>query len=254
VPYEVPMILSLASFIRLLIGWVDLAFLSAIMYVLSFLPSKYLGRWYRRCFRYWCAVFARALRVQLFLHQNNLQPLPEHFIIIANHPSVFEDLGMSALFNAHFLAKIEVKDWWIVGRIGKAAGTLYVNRDCKESRAQATNTMLEALNKGLNIGLYPEGGCKGRRIFTPFRYGAFDLALQSGIPIIPVFLHYEAQQDFEWQNQHLLCKLWVITKAQNHRANYYVYDAIDPKQFSSKEALTDHVQNLYLQWQKRYLL
>jgi 1-acyl-sn-glycerol-3-phosphate acyltransferase len=41
--------------------------------------------------------------------------------------------------------------------------------------------------------------------------------------------------------------------AQNRRANYYVYDAIDPKDFSSKETFCEHVQNLYLEWQKRYL-
>lgn len=247
------MILSLLSFLRALIGIIDLVFFTFLMYLFSFLPSALLKGWYRPCFRYWCWVFIRALRVSLFLHEKNRAPLPSQYILIGNHPSVFEDLGMSALFDVHFLAKIELKSWWILGRIGVAAGTIYVQREDKDSRTQAAATLKTALTQGLNVGIYPEGGCKGRRIYPHFRYGVFDLSLETGIPLLPVFLHYEAQQSFEWQNQHLLYKLWMIFKTQNRRANYYVYDAIDPKQFTSKEAYCAHVQDLYLEWQKRYL-
>lgn len=247
------MILSLISFIRTLIGLFDIFLMTLIIYTLSFLPNIFLGSWYRGLFRYWCWVFIRALRVQLYLHQKNHHPLPKQYILIGNHPSVFEDLGLSALFEARFLAKLEMKDWIIFGRISHATGTYFVKRESKDSRQEATETLRQALIKGVSIGIYPEGGCKGRRIFTPFRYGPFDLSYQTGIPIVPVFLHYEAQEEFEWQNQHLLYKLWTIFCAQNRRANYYVYDAISPKQFTSKEAFTEHVQNLYLQWQQRYL-
>ncbi|CAF2233429.1 unnamed protein product, partial [Rotaria magnacalcarata] len=97
------------------------------------------------------------------------------------------------------------------------------------------------------------GGCKGRRIYLPFRYGVFELSIQSQVPIVPVFLHYESQVDFEWKNEHLLYKLWLIMRSQNRTANYYIYDAIDPKQFESKKAFCNYVQNCYLQWQKQYL-
>ena len=40
---------------------------------------------------------------------------------------------------------------------------------------------------------------------------------------------------------------------QNNRANYYVYDAIDPADFSDKVAFTEHVHARYLEWQARYL-
>ncbi len=247
------MILSLLSFIRLIIGLVDLILITAVAYTLSFLPKQYRQHWYRPLFRFWCWVFIRALRVDLFLHQKNQRDLPKQYILISNHPSAFEDLGMSALFNTYYLAKMEMKDWWILGRISQAAGTIYVQRESKESRQIASETLQQALTDGLNVGIYPEGGCKGRRIFLPFRYGAFDLSMQTGVPIIPVFLHYEAQQEFEWQFQHLLYKLWMILRSQNRRANYYVYDALDPKQFASKEEYCEYVQNLYLEWQKRYL-
>jgi len=69
-----------------------------------------------------------------------------------------------------------------------------------------------------------------------------------------VFLHYEAQDDFEWRDpQTLIHKIWHFMTTQNNRANYYVFDAIDPKQFSSKEEYTEYTHKLYLKWQEKYL-
>ena len=248
------MILSFLNFIRALLGWVDLILMTIGMYFLSFLPTPILGHWYRKLFRYWCWVFVRALRVDLKLHQKNKYPLPPQFILIGNHPSALEDVGVPALIDATFLAKQEVKDWWVVGRISKASCTFYFDRESKDSRKEALSILEQALKKGINIGIYPEGGCKGRRIFTPFRYGAFDLSLKSGVPIVPVFLHYESQADFEWQHQHLLLKLWQIMTSQNRRAHYYLYDAIDPKKFNSKEEYCQFLQDQYLKWQDEYLI
>ena len=88
-----------------------------VMYLLSYLPAA-LRPWYFRLFRYWCRSFVRALGIDLRLHQHNTRPLPERYILVANHPSAFEDIGIPALFPVHSLAKIEVADWWIVGRDG----------------------------------------------------------------------------------------------------------------------------------------
>ncbi len=240
--------------IKLGFAWIDFVLWTGMLYVLSFLPKSWLGAWYGKFFRIWCRVFVRALGVDLRLLQQNQFPLPAQFILIANHPSAFEDIGVPALFNVSSLAKIQVKDWFIVGRISAAAGTLYVERESKDSRNAAAQEVLATLASGKSIALYPEGGCKGRRIFESFRYGAFDISLTSGIPIVPLFLHYEAQETFEWANPHtLIHKMWHFMRSQNNRANYYVFDAIDPKQFSDKESYNAHVHHLYIQWQAKYL-
>jgi 1-acyl-sn-glycerol-3-phosphate acyltransferase len=247
------MILWLFRLIKLLIAWIDVALLWIILYPLSFLPRKITTLFYPPLFHFFCKVFGHAMGVELKLHQKNKRALPEHYIVISNHPSCFEDVGMTSLFNARFLAKQEVQHWWLVGRLAKAGEMLFFHRESKEGRHGATEDLLDALNNGENIGLYPEGGCKGRRIHTPFRYGVFDISLQTGVPIIPVFLHYEAQENFEWNKQHLLKKLWQILTSQNKTANYYVFDAIHPTQFQNKEEYCEALQDMYLDWQKKYL-
>ena len=243
----------IAILIWRIIAWIELAVFTLFLYLLSYLP-RVLRPFYFSLFRLWCRCFTRALGVELRLHQKNTRALPEHFILIANHPSAFEDIGIPALFPVHSLAKIEVSDWWLVGRISTASGTLYVHRESRESRNAAAEQIESELRQGKNIALYPEGGCKGRRIFESFRYGAFDISLRTGIPILPVFLHYESQDDFEWRSpQTLLDKLWHMSRTQNSRVNYYVYDAIDPAGFIDKKTYAECIHNKYLEWQSRYL-
>jgi len=232
----------------------DFVVFTLLMYLLAWLPGFITRRFYPKLFRSWCWSFIRALGVDLRLHQKHHKALPERYILIANHPSAFEDIGIPALFPVFSLAKIEVKKWFIVGRISRAAGTLYDNSESRDSRQEASQAIDDALKNGKNIALYPEGGCKGRRIFESFRYGAFDISQRTGVPIVPVFLHYEAQQDFEWQEPHtLLDKLWHFMTTPNSRVNYYVYDAIDPTKFTDKIEYNQYVYDLYLKWQEKYL-
>lgn len=237
---------------RYVILWIDLVVLTLVLYTLSFVPIE------RRpifplLFRMWCRLFVRSVGVELVMHQQYLKPLPEHYIIIANHPSIFEDAGIPAMFDVVCLAKREVGDWWIFGRIAKASGTVFVKRENPESRKAAVEKMVAVVESGRNFALYPEGGCTGRRINPRFYYGAFELSIRTGVPIIPVFLHYEAQESFEWSKQTGPQKVRDIFRAPNRNANYYVFDALYPQDFQDKQAYMDHAHRLYLQWQARYL-
>lgn len=238
---------------RYVVLWFDLLVLTLMLYLLSFLPGVSERPGYRLLFRLWCRLFVRALGVELALHQKNTQALPGHYIVIANHPSIFEDIGIPALFDVVCLAKREVGDWWIFGRIARAAGTVFVRRDDVESRRKVIDRMASVVESGRNFALYPEGGCTGRRINPRFYYGAFDLSLRTGVPIIPVFLHYEAQESFEWASQTGPQKVRDIFRAPNRKANYYVFDALQPADFSDKQAYMDHAHALYLGWQAQYL-
>ncbi len=246
------MFFNLFKVIGLLIRWVDLILLTLILYILAKLPRSWTESYYPKLFWIWCRHFVRALNVNLKLSQHNIKPIPERYLLIANHPSAFEDIGIPSLFDVYSLAKEGVRHWPIAGPISEAAGTLYVIRSNKDSRKEAYQNMIDALKSGKNLAVYPEGGCFGRRIHD-FRYGPFDISLQSGIPILPIFLHYEAQDDFEWgEGQTLIDKIKHFMATKSNRATYHVYDAIDPKDFDTKEAYMKHVHDLYKKWETKY--
>ena len=233
--------------------WLFLIALSLVLYLLSHLPRVFSGRYYHFLSRFWCKIFVRALDVDLKLVHKNRHPLPEQYILIANHPSALEDFAIPALFDVYPLAKAGVRDWVLLGRISDYAGTVYVHRENASSRHAALQSLLDAVKAGKNIVIFPEGGCKGSRIYEKFHSGAFDISLQTGIPLLPVFLHYIDQKAFEWQGQSLVLKLWQIFKSSNNRVNYYLHDAILPEAFTDKESFAKQLHSKYLEWQKEYL-
>lgn len=245
--------LIILHWLRKALGIVDLVLFTLFLYLLTFVPWR--GKHpVAHVFHAWCRAFVRALDVDLRVHQKHQAPLPQRYILVANHPSAFEDIGIPAVFNVVSLAKRQVQDWFIVGRISKASGTLYVDRDDPESRREAIALMVDAVNQGHNICLYPEGGCKGRRLFTEFKSGAFEVAQKTGLPILPVFLHYEAQDDFEWQPPYTLPdKLRHMFMSTNNRANFYVLDPVRPQDFADKYAMKAHVYAVFAEYNRRYL-
>lgn len=245
--------LLLLRFLRNAFGWIDFVVFTALMYLLSWLPV-HGTRPMVWLFRAWCRTFVRAMGVDLHLHQKYRGSLPERFILISNHPGALEDIGIPALFDALSLAKLQVQDWFVVGRITRLGGTLYVDRDDPASRHQAIETMVQAVNAGKNIALYPEGGCKGRRLYSEFKSGAFEVSLRTGVPILPIVVHCEAQDDFEWREPYLLPhKIWHMTTSVNHRVNVYVHDPLDPKDYADKYAMKAAAYALYTRWNAQYL-
>lgn len=247
------MLKSIIKLIVLPVIWLFLIVLSVLLYLLSHLPRVFSGRYYHFLTRFWCGIFVRALDVDLRLINKNKQPIPEQYILIANHPSALEDFAVPALFDIYPLAKAGVRDWIILGRISDYAGTTYVKRGSADSRSAAKKALADAVQSGKNIVIFPEGGCKGARIYERFHTGAFDISLQTGIPVLPVFLQYIDQETFEWKDESLVKKLWQIFKTNNNQVNYYVHDAIQPDEFKDKESYTKQVHSKYLEWQKEYL-
>src|SRR5210317_1072458 len=104
------MIQSIARALWLLLGWTELIVFTLLMYVMSFLPPTWREGWYRHLFRRWSRTWLHALGVDLRLHHKNAHPLPQRFILIANHPSSLEDVAIPSLFDVDSVAKHEVRD------------------------------------------------------------------------------------------------------------------------------------------------
>lgn len=120
-------------------------------------------------------------------------PVSGPAIIVANHLSETETLAMARLITGHhrfphFLAKAEVFEWPIVGRILRAARQIPVIRGtvrAGESLAAAART----LQRGHVVCLYPEGTRTRQPDLRPGpgRTGAARLALaHPAVPLIPV--------------------------------------------------------------------
>lgn len=234
-------ILALALFVYLL-----------LIYLFTFFPKSLTSRFFRPMARHWCLMFTKILRVDLKLEFAGDFKMPDQYVLVANHPSIFEDFGVPACFDIHPLAKAGVRDWFFLGRISEFGGTIFVHRRDRDSRKNALNAMKQAVSDGHNLVIFPEGGCLGKDIQSSFKTGAFETAIETGVPLLPVYLHYLDADAFEWADQSIPRKLLEIMFARDNRVRYVVHPPITSDACSDKFEFAEEVRLKYLKWQSEY--
>jgi 1-acyl-sn-glycerol-3-phosphate acyltransferase len=112
------------------------------------------------------------------------------FIVVANHCSNLDPpmLGWATGHQVgrivHFMAKIEMRGWPVIGWLATQSGVYFVRRGEGDRAAQRFS--LEALADGRPIAVFPEGTRSRDGRMRDFKDGAAYLALRSGAPVLPV--------------------------------------------------------------------
>jgi len=111
-------------------------------------------------------------------------------IYIANHSSYLDIPCLFAALpvNLYFIAKEEVKKIPFVGFFMKATQMIFIDRSSRQAAIDSMNEAGDLIKKGRSVLVFPEGSRKGGQDVHPFKKGAFVLARQAGIPVVPVAL------------------------------------------------------------------
>ena len=106
-----------------------------------------------------------------------------------NHQSAADFFIIIKLLRNDFtgIAKKELEKTPI-GPIFKALGAIYIDRSNKAKAIEAMKPAVEALKDGISVAIAPEGTRSGTAQLGPFKKGAFHLAMQAGVPIIPIVI------------------------------------------------------------------
>ncbi|XP_061589792.1 1-acyl-sn-glycerol-3-phosphate acyltransferase beta [Cololabis saira] len=111
------------------------------------------------------------------------------YVIISNHQSSLDVLGMMEILpdRCTMIAKKELVYAGTVGLICWLGGIVFINRkktsDAKSVMADAAKTMMD---DKLRLWVFPEGTRNQQGDLLPFKKGAFHLAVQAQVPIVPV--------------------------------------------------------------------
>ncbi len=116
-------------------------------------------------------------------------------LIISNHRSYFDPLVILRNILAYPIGKKEVASWPLIGNVCKTTGVIFVKREDKESRTETINEIRSVLEKGFSILNTPEGTTHIEPTTIKFKPGAFVLAAQLGVPVIPVAIDYKNLDD-----------------------------------------------------------
>ena len=88
------------------------------------------------------------------------------------------------------VAKKEIKNNPLIGKTLELAGTVFVDRENSASAIDAIQPLVDAMrNEGKSVIIAPEGTRTVSPRLGPFKKGAFHLAMQAGVPMVPVVIH-----------------------------------------------------------------
>jgi 1-acyl-sn-glycerol-3-phosphate acyltransferase len=116
------------------------------------------------------------------------------FVVVANHQSILDILLLSrAPREMKWIAKEELFRIPWVGWMLRMSGDIPIRRGDAESGGEALARARAYLARGMSVMLFPEGTRSKTGRLLPFKSGAFRLAAETGVPVLPVALHGTAR-------------------------------------------------------------
>ncbi|ACG73028.1 1-acylglycerol-3-phosphate O-acyltransferase [Anaeromyxobacter sp. K] len=119
--------------------------------------------------------------------EGSLPPPPATFVVVPNHQSIVDAIAVACLpRNMKWLGKVEAFRLPWLGWAFHLAGYVPVKRGDRASGAAALGAMRRWLEAGVPVGLFAEGHRTRDGLLQPFHAGPFRLAVDLGVPIVPV--------------------------------------------------------------------
>ena len=143
-----------------------------------------ISRWL--CFFWWYAPLTWRRRIEGLENVDKNKP----YVIVINHNSMVDIISIYNLpLIFKWVSKKEVYRIPIVGQLLFAHGDIVINRASAKEAMQLVHTRgLEWLKKGACVSIFPEGTRSKDGEIHNFKAGAFVLAKDAGVPILPIVL------------------------------------------------------------------
>ena len=111
-------------------------------------------------------------------------------IFVANHQSSLDIPILGSLLERDFTIVAKKEARWdpraIVGSV--VIDPAYIDRSDSGSARATLAGVVERIRSGTSLMIFPEGTRSATPVLGPFRKGAFHLAAQAGVPVVPVVL------------------------------------------------------------------
>jgi len=127
-----------------------------------------------------------SIRVNVIGRENVLMNRPQ--IFMANHQSDFDILIVLAHIpgQLRWIVKKELFKIPIFGKAMKSAGYIEIDRQNHEKAMKSMEEAAQKIREGKSVVTFPEGTRSKDGTIKPFKQGLFHLAIQAGVPIVPI--------------------------------------------------------------------
>ena len=171
-------------------GWAWLLFALLFLFILvvsAVSPGRAAWNFTGACAR----LFFRALAIPVAARGLENIPASGPFVIASNHTSYLDGALLLAALDWRdyaFVAKRELAANPLTRIFLKGIGAEFVERFDVAKSAEHADELVGAAKRGVSLIVFPEGTLSRQTGLMPFRTGAFQVAAQSGIPVVPAAL------------------------------------------------------------------
>ncbi|MFE0626481.1 lysophospholipid acyltransferase family protein [Streptomyces sp. NPDC058864] len=144
--------------------------------------ERLIRRWTRS------VVTAFGLRVRL------PEPAPREpgrgLLVVSNHVSWLDIVLIAAVHPGRNVAKREIRDWPVIGRLCVRGRTIFIDRERIRSLPDTVAEVAEALRSGATVVAFPEGSTWCGSEEGLYRRALFQAALDAGADVQPLLVRY----------------------------------------------------------------
>jgi 1-acyl-sn-glycerol-3-phosphate acyltransferase len=119
--------------------------------------------------------------------EGTLPPPPQTYVVVPNHQSLVDALAVACLpANLKWIGKRSAFQLPWLGWAFSLAGYVPVLRSDRADGRRALDRLRRYLAEGVPVGLFAEGTRSRDGQLKDFKAGPFKLAIEAGVPVIPV--------------------------------------------------------------------
>lgn len=174
-----------------------------------FVPNKQY--WRQLTLENWAKSFVWICGMQIEVIGSPPKP---PFFLVSNHVGYIDIPAVRAKAKGIFVAKHDISDWFMAGKMIRNMGTIFVNREKRRDIPRAGVEVIEALSRGEGVIVFPEGtSTKGDEVL-PFNSSFLEFAARTDTPVSYVSVSYRTP-DGEPPPSESIC-WWDDTPFLNH--------------------------------------
>lgn len=178
-------------------------------------------------------------------------------LFAANHISWADIPVLGTQILGSFVAKSEVGQWGMVGRLSDMQRTIYVERERRTRSREQSDAIAERLAAGHNIILFPEGTSTAGRTVKPFKSSLFAIAENDAVDVTvqPVTLAYthingmpmlrSSRHKIAWVgDMDLVPHAWELLGLGKVRALIQFHDPVQRSDFANRKELARYCEQV----------
>lgn len=226
------------------------------IYAIWFIGSFFIPNaqyWRQVIFRTWSEVFISIAGMKVDVIG---EPPKPPFFLVANHLSYMDIPALRSVAEGVFVAKGEIEHWPLAGKMVRDMGMIYIDRARKRDIPRAGAQIIDKLNDGEGVIVFPEGTSTRGESVEPFNSSFLEFAANTDLPVAYASISYRtpagegsaSEMICWWDDSVLVTHLWKFFTLAGSTAiiNFGGRPVQNPNRKELARELTERVREKFI--------